>query len=110
VSETSKINTAWKILYGLDFEEIRNPNQPENEPYFKAKRQEKLDAFEYLKKSKASVIFDMWADNIMKNNMAILFTPDSQLCGCTVCSQVRSIRETLGLWVQTETLLKKEKL
>lgn len=100
--------TAWKILYGVDEEEIRDPNLPQNVPYLKAKKQERIQAFDYLKNGPAKVLFEMWADKIMRLNMGLLFTPKKNLCLCPTCQVIRDIRATLEVWVEAEMTLKKE--
>jgi hypothetical protein len=106
----SAVQTAWKILYGIDPEEIRDPNNPANLPYYKAKKQERIDAFEHLKNGPARILFESWADKIMKLNLGLLFTPKDKLCLCPACQALREIRATLDVWVEAEITLTKEKI
>ena len=103
------VETAWKILYGLEKDEIPNPNLPENIPYLKAKKQERIQAFEYLKNGPAGILFESWADKIMRLNLGLLFTPKEKLCLCPACQALREIRATLDVWIEAEITLQKEK-
>ena len=105
----SAVETAWKILYGIEKDEIPDPNRPENIPYLKAKKLERIQAFEYLKNGPARVIFESWADKIMRLNLGLLFTPKDKLCLCPACQALREIRATLDVWIEAEITLQKEK-
>ena len=102
------IQIAWKILYGIEQEEIPDPNKPENVPYLKAKKKERIQLFERLKKGPAKILFESWADKIMRLNLAVLFTPKDKLCLCPACEAIREIRATLEVWIEAEITLNKE--
>ena len=102
---SNTLNIAWKILYGLELDEIVNPNLPENIPYIKAKNLQRIEAFEHLKNSPAKVLFEAWAAKIMKANIALLFIPKDKLCLCPTCEVIREIRSMLELWTETELIL-----
>ncbi len=99
------VQTAWKLLYGIDKESIPDPNKEENIPYIKAKNTERIDAFKRLKASPARVLFEAWADKIMRQNIALLFASDNLLCACPTCSTVREIRTLLNLWMESELII-----
>ena len=103
------VETAWKVLYGIDREEIPDPNLPENIPYLKAKKNERIQAFENLKHGPARVLFESWVDKIMRLNLGLLFTPKDKLCLCPACQALREIRATLDVWIEAEVTLQKEK-
>ena len=105
----SAVETAWKILYGIEKEDIPDPNKPENVPYLKAKNQERIQAFEYLRNGPAKILFEAWIDKIMRLNLGLLFTPKSKLCLCPACQAIREINAILEVWVDAEITLKKEK-
>ncbi len=104
-NELLTVQTAWKLLYGVEKESIPDINKPENIPYIKAKNTERIDAFKRLKASPARVLFEAWADKIMRRNLALLFTPDEHLCPCPTCSTVREIRTLLNLWMESELII-----
>ena len=108
------VNLAWKILYKEDREDIPDPNKPENVPYLKAKKRQKIEALEALVSSpKGKVLFETWHERIKRLNLGILFTPRSQLCNCSACEAIRDIKAILEIWAEAEQLLseiqKKEK-
>jgi len=106
----NSVELAWKLLYGLERDEMPDPNKPENIPYLKAKALKRIELFESLKHSPANVLFEMWADKIMKLNLGLLFTPKDKLCLCPACQAIRDIRATLEVWIDAETTLKKEEI
>ena len=103
------VETAWKILYGIDRDEIPDPNKPENVPYLAAKKLERIQAFEYLKNGPAKILFEAWIDKIMRLNLALIFTPKQKLCLCPACQVIREINAILEVWMEAEMTLKKEK-
>lgn len=104
------VETAWKILYGIERDEIPDPNKPENIPYINAKKQERIQSFENLKNGPGKILFEAWADKIMRLNLGLLFTPKEKLCLCPACQVIRDIRATLEVWVEAETTLKEDKI
>ena len=103
------VETAWKILYGVERDEIPDPNKPENVPYLAAKKIERIQAFEYLKNGPAKILFEAWIDKIMRLNLALIFTPKQKLCLCPACQVIREINAILEVWMEAEITLKKEK-
>ena len=103
------VQTAWKILYGIERDEIPDINKPENVPYLVAKKLERIQAFEYLKSGPAKILFEAWIDKIMRLNLALIFTPKQKLCLCPACQVIREINAILEVWMEAEITLKKEK-
>ena len=104
------VQTAWKILYGVEPDEIPDPNKPENIPILSARKKERIDSLDRLKNGPGKVLFEAWADKVKKLNLGLLFTPKDKLCLCPACQAIREIQGTLNVWVEAEiTLNEKEK-
>lgn len=103
----NKTALLWKLLYGVEMEEIPDPNKQENRPYIKAKNKQRIEAFKYLMQSPAKVLFESWADRIMRKNIALLCTP-KDACNCPSCTIIREIRMMLELWVEAELTIQEE--
>ncbi len=102
------VQTAWKILYGIEPEEIPDPNNPANIPYLKTRKKEREVSLDRLKHGPGKVLFEAWQDKIMKLNLGLLFIPEDKLCLCPACQALRKIRATLDVWVEAEITLNKE--
>lgn len=106
--EDSRLNSlAWLILYGEEFENIPDPNKPENQAHFAAKRQLRADQFKALMKGPGKVLFDQWSDDIKKLN--IMLITDGRIGGCgSVCPMVvmlSEIKSKLKLWLEAESIV-----
>jgi hypothetical protein len=105
VSEKAIAATYWRVLYGEEYEQIPDPNKPENTVWHRAKKQERATKFKNFVKGPGSVLFDEWQKKVKQDIAALLAIPPQSLCNCPACMIVRDTRKYLELLVEAEQVL-----
>ena len=100
---------AWKVLYNEDFEEIPNPNLPENSARINVERKQRREAISRFVTGQGKPIFDEWRKQIKSKNLALISTPDKLMCLCPACNQIRDIRSRLEMILEAEMVLREQK-
>ena len=108
-NETQTLALAWELIYGEEYEVTPDPNKPENLHHLKAKKKQTVDGFKRLMRGPGKVLFEQWKERVRKTNLALLFLPKENLCGCPACDTIREVRGILELWIDAEQILMEDK-
>ena len=87
---------VWESLFGERFEEVLDPNLPENEPRLRAKQQIKLEAFANFCKGVGEPFFTEIQTKLRKGVFELLTQP-SKGCSCESCVSIIKLTEQLKL-------------
>lgn len=95
---------AWKTLFGEGYEDIPDPNQPENVPRIKAIRQQKIDAFRKFADGPGKVLFEQW-QNELRVGMFDLVVNDADPCNCKLSVKTKQLQYLLKLICKAQAVL-----
>lgn len=104
----AQIALAWKILYDEPYEEVPDPNRPENIPYLKAMKKQKQEALQQFLDGPGKPLLEEWQKRIKGTNLQLLFGVDVYKCSCDACLMLRDIRNILLLIQEMKQTLEKK--
>ncbi len=110
MAELDSTSIAWKILFSEDFEQIPDPNRPENIPYIAAKKRERAESLERLLTGTGRVLFEQWRGKLKRELLALLVAPDDGSCHCSACMILRKLRMIFELWLEAQRVLEEKKV
>jgi hypothetical protein len=108
MAEIDATSIAWKILYNEDFEQIPDPNRPENIPLIAAKKRERAESLERLITGTGRVLFEQWRGKIKRELLSLLVAPDDGACHCSHCMTLRKLRMIFELWLEAQRVLEEK--
>ena len=106
---TAQVALAWKILYDEPYEEVPDPNKPENIPYSKAMKKQKQEALQQFLDGPGKPLLEEWQKRIKGTNLQLLFGADVYKCTCDACLLIRDIRNLLLLMQEMRQTLEDKK-
>lgn len=106
--EQDMTKIAWYILYGEEFEQIPDPNRPENLPYISARKRERAESLERLLTGPGRVLFEQWRGKLKRELLALLVAPDDGSCHCSACMILRKLRMIFELWMEAQRVLEEK--
>lgn len=106
---TTNIAIAWEILFQDKYDEILNPNKPENTARANAEDKKKTADFRRFVEGQGKILFDTWKKDIREKVLLLLSNPKVDECNCTICSSVREIRYVLHLCISAEQIINQQK-
>ena len=104
----NEIALAWKVLYDQPFDEIPDPNKPENTARLNILKKQKQEALQRLVDGPFKPIMADWKDQIRRLNLWLLFGTDVNECSCKTCAAIRNIRSKLQLMQEIQQSLEKK--
>ena len=97
---------AWNILYDEDFEEIPDPNKPENIPHIKALQRDEREKLKNFIEGSGKVLIDRWKAQIKAEMLSLLtLEASTPLCNCGPCQQIKAIKNKFELLLEAEDIL-----
>ncbi len=108
MAEPDLTSIAWRILYGEDYEQIPDPNRPENIPLITAKKRERSESLERLITGTGRVLFEQWRGKLKRELLALLVAPDDGSCHCSACMILRKLRMIFELWMEAQRVLEEK--
>ena len=106
--ELDATSIAWKILYNEEYENIPDPNKPENIPYIAARKRERAESLERLISGPGRVLFEQWRGKLKRELLALLVAPDDLACHCSSCMSLRKLRIIFELWLEAQRVLEEK--
>ncbi|MDD3984246.1 MAG: hypothetical protein PHU54_09995 [Candidatus Omnitrophica bacterium] len=103
--EIDSTQIAWGILFDEKYEDIPDPNKPENIPYFTARKRERAESLERLINGPGRVLFEQWRGKLKRGLLALLVAPDDPACHCSSCMMLRKMRIIFELWIEAQRVL-----
>lgn len=91
-------------MFGEDYEDIPDPNRPENVPHIKAVKQQKIDAFKRFAEGPGKVLFEQW-QNDLRIGMFDLMTSDPSGCTCGMTYKLNNLQYLLKLICKAQAVL-----
>ena len=107
--ETSNIAIAWELLFQDKYDEILDPNKPENTARSNAERKKKTDEFRKFAEGSGKLLYDTWKQDIRTKVLQLLANPKVDECNCHICSSVRGLRYILHLCISAERIINTQK-
>ena len=107
--DLSAVALAWKLVFNEEYEEIPDPNKPENTAYFNARQQERKDSIKRFLNGSGKVLYDRWNNDIKKETMSLLFMPKEKYCTCAACLILRDLRSKVEMVLEAEKILHETK-
>jgi hypothetical protein len=104
-SKNERKDIAWFVLFDEEYENIPDPNKPENIPYMKAKQKERAENLRRFYAGQGKVLFDSLKMQLKTRMMALLYAEPEKQCLCPVCALLREARSRLDLLVEAESIL-----
>lgn len=98
---------AWKVLFGEDYEDIPDPNKPENSAYINAKRKENIEKFKRFVEGPGSVIFEKWQSRVRVGIFNIM-TRDHSGCTCGLTYEVDRLQFLFKLLAEAQAITEKQ--
>lgn len=105
MAEIDSTSIAWKIVFGEDYEQMPDPNRPENIPLILAKKRERAESIERLMTGTGRVLFEQWRGKIKRGLLALLVAPDDGTCHCSACILLRQLKMIFELWLEAQRVL-----
>jgi len=97
---------AWKTLFGEEFEDIPDPNKPENVPLINAMRKANIEKFKRFAGGTGKVLFEQWQKELRSGVFELLLNADNK-CMCPVGIQVYKLQYLLRLIVKAQNIINK---
>jgi len=96
---------AWKTLFGEEFEDIPDPNKPENTAFINAKKKENIERFKRFANGSGRVMFEQWQREL-RSGMFELLNTDIE-CNCVLSMQLYKLQYLLRLIVKAQNIINK---
>jgi len=96
---------AWKTLFGEEFENIPDPNKPENTAYINAMKKANVDKFKKFANGAGKVMFEQWQRELRYGVHELLTTPID--CNCIMSLQLYKLQYLLRLIVKAQNIINK---
>ena len=84
--------TMWKLLYDGDFDEVPNPNKPEDTARFNVVKKQRSEQLARFFKGPGAPVLEIWKKALKTKNMYLLYGIDLTKCDCK-CEAVLTIRD-----------------
>jgi len=107
--ENSNISIAWELLFDSKYDDILNPNLPQNTARMNAEQKKKANDFKKFVEGEGRVLFDQWKKDIREKVLQLLSNPKVDECNCHICSSVRELRYILHLCISAERIITEQK-
>ncbi len=95
---------AWKTLFGEDFEDMPDPNKPENVAYYKAKQKEKAEKLTRFFKGPGNILFEKWQARV-RSGMFSLMTQSIPHCECNLSKEIRELQYLVKLLAESTMVM-----
>lgn len=94
---------AWKTLFGEDYEDIPDPNKPENSAYINAKAKEYNERFKQFVEGSGSILFDKWQSRVRAGIFNIM-TGKVPHCECSLSREVEQLQFLFKLLAEAQAI------
>jgi len=102
--------TLWGVLFNEEYEDILDPNKPENTARMKVESEIKKDKFRKFIEGIGKGFFDETGKELKKKLVALISSPAVEECNCRICIDLREIRYITQFLIKAEMILsEKEK-
>jgi hypothetical protein len=105
MAEVDNTSMAWEILFNEKYENIPDPNKPENIPFFAARKRERAESLDRLLSGAGKVLFEQWRGKLKRGTLSLLVAPDDNTCHCSNCMELRKLRMIFELWMEAQRVL-----
>ena len=105
----SNLTVAWRLLFDEEYDNILDPNKPEDTARMNATEKKKATDFKKFATGQGKPLFDRWKKDIREKILQLLSSPEIDECGCKICSSVKELRYILHLCISAEQIINSQK-
>jgi len=99
---------AWNLLYNEDFEQILDPNKPENTARMNADQRAENEKLRVFVEGPGKVLIDKWKKQIKSDMLSLLAMPEQKTqCHCYACQIIQRVRNKFELLLEAEYIINK---
>lgn len=92
---------AWMTLFGEAFEEIPDPNKPENVAYHGAKKKEASEKLKRFFEGPGSILFERWQSRVRSGIFSVM-TQNIPSCDCQLTREIKEMQYIFKLLAEAQ--------
>ena len=106
-SMDKKSVTAWKMLFGEDFEELPDINKPENSARVNAEIRKKVQQFKQFAEGVGKPLFDQLQTDLRSGLFTLMISSHKCDCNCNLSILTRELQGILKLIAKANEVISK---